>query len=63
MDNVPFHKGRNTRERIEQRGASLLFLPSYSPDLNPIENDFAAIKINREYHENETLDNIVSMYK
>jgi putative transposase len=63
MDNVPFHKGRNTQERIEQRGATLLFLPPYSPDLNPIENDFAAIKINREYHENETLDNIVSMYK
>lgn len=63
MDNVPFHKGRNTRERIEQRGATLLFLPPYSPDLNPIENDCAAIKINREYHENETLDNIVRMYK
>ena len=56
-------KGRHTRERIEQRGATLLFLPPYSPDLNPIENDFATIKINREYHENETLDTIVSMYK
>jgi hypothetical protein len=30
---------------------------------NPIENAFAAIKINREDHENETLDMIVSMYK
>jgi transposase len=32
------------RELIEQRGADLLFLPSYSPDLNPIEEAFSKIK-------------------
>ncbi len=62
MDNVSFHKGEKTKELIEQTGATLLFLPPYSPDLNPIEHDFAAIKIIREYNENETIDEIIKMY-
>jgi transposase len=63
MDNVPFHKGKRTAELIHGKGAALLFLPPYSPDLNPIEHDFGAIKKIREYKEHETLDNIVRMYK
>ena len=36
--------GRKVRERIEAAGASLLHLPPYSPDFNPIENAFAKLK-------------------
>jgi len=44
MDNLSSHKRQRTRERIEAAGAQLLFLPPYSPDLNPIEMIFAKIK-------------------
>lgn len=37
MDNARFHKSSRTREIIEKAGCFLLFLPPYSPDLNPIE--------------------------
>ena len=49
MDNVTFHKSARTRERIEGKGAKILFLPPYFPKRNPIENDFGAIKKIREY--------------
>ncbi|HEX3204633.1 MAG TPA: IS630 family transposase [Propionibacteriaceae bacterium] len=44
MDNVATHKVAGIREAIEARGATLLYLPPYSPDLNPIEKAFAKIK-------------------
>ena len=44
MDNLSSHKGARTRELIEAAGASLLYLPPYSPDFNPIENAFAKLK-------------------
>jgi len=44
MDNLSSHKRARTRELIESAGAELLFLPPYSPDLNPIEMVFAKIK-------------------
>jgi len=44
MDNLSAHKGEHIRELIEQRGCELLYLPSYSPDLNPIEEAFSKIK-------------------
>lgn len=44
MDNLSSHKGPHVRESIESAGASLLFLPPYSPDFNPIENAFAKLK-------------------
>jgi transposase len=37
IDNLPAHKAAGIREAIEQRGATLRYLPQYSPDLNPIE--------------------------
>jgi transposase len=37
MDNLSSHKGQKVRERIEAAGASLFYLPPYSPDFNPIE--------------------------
>ncbi len=44
MDNVPIHKVAGVREAIEARGASVLHLPPYSPDFNPIEKPFSKIK-------------------
>ena len=44
MDNLGSHKRRRVRELIEAKGATLLFLPPYSPDFNPIEMAFAKIK-------------------
>ena len=41
MDNLSSHKGPRVREMIEAAGATLLFLPPYSPDFNPIENAFS----------------------
>lgn len=43
-DNLASHKVRGVREAIEARGASLWFIPAYSPDLNPIEQVFAKLK-------------------
>ncbi len=44
MDNLSVHKGKRIRELVEARGCELLYLPSYSPDLNPIEEAFSKIK-------------------
>jgi transposase len=44
MDNLPAHKPTRVRELIEERGCELIYLPAYSPDLNPIEEAFAKIK-------------------
>ena len=44
MDNLPAHKVAGVRETIETTGATLLYLPPYSPDFNPIENAFAKLK-------------------
>lgn len=44
MDNLSSHKRVSTRRLIEAAGAELLFLPPYSPDLNPIEMIFSKVK-------------------
>ena len=44
MDNLPGHKLAEVRQIIESVGAALLYLPPYSPDLNPIEQLFAKLK-------------------
>ena len=44
MDNLGSHKGRAVRQAIRKAGAHLLFLPPYSPDLNPIKQLFAKLK-------------------
>ena len=45
MDNLSAHKGNKICELIEAKGCELLFLPPYSPDLNPIEEAFAKVKV------------------
>ncbi len=44
MDNVSVHKVAGVRQAIEARGATLAYLPPYSPDLNPIEQLFSKLK-------------------
>lgn len=63
LDNASFHKSAVTQQLIEKTGAAVLFLPTYSPDLNPIEHDFAALKKRREYNAQSSLDDIIKAYK
>ncbi len=44
MDNASFHKSQKTKELIESVGCKVIFLPPYSPDLNPIEKFWANMK-------------------
>ena len=44
LDNLGSHKGQAVRRAVRKAGANLLFLPPYSPDLNPIEQAFAKLK-------------------
>src|SRR5208283_5820961 len=44
MDNLSSHKAEGVRSWIENQGAELIYLPSYSPDLNPIEKAWAKLK-------------------
>ena len=44
MDNLPAHKVAGVRDAIKAAGAGVLYLPPYSPDLNPIEQLFAKLK-------------------
>ncbi|BAI76853.1 transposase (plasmid) [Azospirillum sp. B510] len=44
LDNLSSHKVAGVREAVEARGARVLYLPPYSPDLNPIEQAFAKLK-------------------
>ena len=44
MDNLPAHKNSAVAEHIKKCGAELLYLPPYSPDLNPIENMWSKVK-------------------
>jgi transposase len=44
MDNLSSHKGSRVRDLIEEKGCELIYLPSYSPDFNPIEQAFSKLK-------------------
>lgn len=62
MDNAAFHKKPETRAIIEQSPFELLYLPPYSPDFNPIEQDFAGMKKRRQYAPPDTpLEVIINM--
>lgn len=56
MDNLGSHKAKAVRQAIRKAGARLLFLPKYSPDLNPIEQLFAKIKHHLRQAEARTRD-------
>jgi transposase len=54
MDNAAFHKTKRTKEVIEKAGCRLLYLPTYSPDLNPIKNCWNTVKA--KYKKAKTLN-------
>ena len=56
MDNLGSHKGQAVRKAIRAAGAKLLFLPPYSPDLNPIEQVFAKLKLLLRKAEERTVE-------
>ncbi len=58
LDNVGFHKSERAAELVRQRGAWLLFLPPYSPDLNPIEMAYSKLKTLLRKHAARSFDAI-----
>jgi transposase len=56
MDNLAAHKSKAAEEAIRARGAWVLFLPPYSPDLNPIEMAFAKLKAHLRAKAVRTID-------
>ena len=58
MDNLPAHKVAGVRAIIEKTGAKLLYLPPYSPDLNPIEMMFAKLKALLRKAKERTIDKL-----
>lgn len=59
MDNCPTHKMDEIEEAIETRGACVMFLPRYSPDLNPIENCWSKVKTILRSLKPRTLDELL----
>jgi len=62
LDNATFHRASSSRQLIQKAGHRLLFLPPYSPHLNPIEKLWANIKRTWQYNHLSTLDNIIKEY-
>ena len=56
------HHGDDIRELVEACGCELLYLPTYSPDLNPIEHLFAKIKASIKSHRPDSLDNLIQAF-
>lgn len=56
MDNLAAHKAVGVREAVAERGAAIVYLPPYSPDLNPIEMAFAKLKALLRAAEARTID-------
>jgi transposase len=59
MDNLQAHKSSRIRKLIESVGASVLFLPPYSPDFSPIEEVFSKIKANLRTIEARTQETLM----
>ena len=64
MDNASFHKSIRTKELIESVGCKVIFLPPYSPDLNPIEKFWANMKrwIKQKIKDYLSLYNVISAF-
>jgi len=58
MDNLSSHKKPGVREAIQQVGATLAYLPPYSPDLNPIELAFSKLKTLLRKHAERTRESL-----
>lgn len=59
MDNAIFHKSQATRDIVHKAGCSILFLPPYSPELNPIEQTWANLKRERKHNPNISLQQLI----
>jgi transposase len=59
MDNATFHKSAKTQQILATAGCRVLFLPPYSPELNPIEKTWANLKRYRRYHADLTLEQLI----
>lgn len=68
LDNAPIHKSQDFIERIESKGATVLWLPPYSPDMNPIEKTWGSLKKSFRYIKrtisdlHDAVDTTVSRY-
>lgn len=62
MDNWTVHHGDDVRELVDAAGCELLYLPTYSPDLNPIEHLFAKIKAFVKRLRPDTIDNLTQAF-
>ena len=58
LDNLPAHKSQNAENILRSRGAWFLFLPPYSPDLNPIEMAFSKLKAHLRKIKARTIDDL-----
>jgi len=57
--NAPIHNKKTIREMLQKEGHTLLPLPPYLPDFNPIEQTFGILKRRRQFRpENELIDNL-----
>jgi transposase len=63
MDNAPFHNKPEMQALLEAHGHSMLPLPKYSPDFNPIEQSFAILKRRRMFNDQSIEQLLVSNYK
>ena len=61
MDNLSAHKGGRVKEIVEAAGCDLLYLPPYSPDLNPIEQAFSKVKGLLRHAEARTREALISV--
>jgi transposase len=59
MDNLPAHKSQRVTQAIEGAGCTLVYLPPYSPDLNPIENMWSKVKASLRQAAARTFDTVV----
>jgi transposase len=60
LDNLPVHRSAKAKAALRERGAWLLFLPQYSPDLNPIEMAFAKLKAHLRKAAARTFDSLIA---
>lgn len=63
MDNAIFHKSQATKDIVHKAGCSILFLPPYSPELNPIEQTWANLKRERKYNPQIPLQQLIKESK
>ena len=62
MDNWTVHHGDDVRDLVDAAGCELLYLPTYSPDLNPIEHLFAKLKAFVKRLRPDTIDNLIQAF-